>query len=751
MKKRFKFLSILTAGAVACTVTLAGCSLVSADSQADMEQVIATVDITKSENLDSSLAAYTGAIDGGTSIIKRELVAYFLNAGSSLVQNGSTYGEAFATLADTLVDNAILVQYATLATLKDMAEDASFTEFSDAAGAVEWFNSFESDTERYEAILDYQATVDKYDGTENVDYVLLTQYTIMSSLNNSIDSYEETYLDVNTDDETSSATLPTGVDTELENYYPVDESGNLDYGVYTGYDDYLLGDSGIYEDDHVEGTTTYSRRRAYNNFIQVLDANYLIAEDEDVTDVMGLSYVQTEYENLLKQQMLLNYYDLYEAELEQTIDANDYAYVQERYEELVNQQTAEYNSSLSSFETAMGSLSDDSFITYVPDTENGNKFGYVYNILLPFDAVQTSQLSVFSAQLENDVIDENEYYFYRNQLLKNAQTTDQRSAWFNGGIDYSFDASGTDLDYYGKDEGRNTLFFENNLLHTDRYESLDKYYGMYTYNGVAVQNEDESYTLIPNKLDISDLLSEFENYIEFVAGNTDAVEYLIGAKDNGAYYNENNFYYEEGSTEGDVKDIDYSKFMYAYGKVDLGNFTASDLMNKESLSYKIMSAVNELQYAYTTDTAVLSEYLGYDIGAYSTDYIAEFEYATQYAIREGGTGSFVVCAGDYGWHLIYVTYVLEPGQAVYNNPDWTRVETEGTFENLFYEMLRTSDLENASSRHQLDLLQALYQDGSSVTVYEDRFSDLTSLTTGGSDSSSSGSSGSSSGSSSTTS
>lgn len=751
MKKRFKFLSILTAGAVACTVTLAGCSLVSADSQADMEQVIATVDITKSESLDSSLTAYTGAIGGGTSIIKRELVAYFLNAGSSLVQNGSTYGEAFATLADTLVNNAVLVQYATLATLKDMAEDASFTEFSDAAGAVEWFNSFESDTERYEAILDYQATVDKYDGTENVDYVLLTQYTIMSSLNNSIDSYEETYLDVNTDDETSSATLPTGVDTELDNYYPVDESGNLDYGVYTGYDDYLLGDSGIYEDDHVEGTTTYSRRRAYNNFIQVLDANYLIAEDEDVTDVMGLGYVQTEYENLLKQQMLLNYYDLYEAELEQTIDANDYAYVQERYEELVNQQTAEYNSSLSSFETAMGSLADDSFITYVPDTENGNKFGYVYNILLPFDAVQTSQLSVFSAQLENDVIDENEYYFYRNQLLKNAQTTDQRSAWFNGGVDYSFDASGTDLDYYGKDEGRNTLFFENNLLHTDRYESLDKYYGMYTYNGVAVQNEDESYTLIPNKLDISDLLSEFENYIEFVAGNTDAVEYLIGAKDNGAYYNENNFYYEEGSAEGDVKDIDYSKFMYAYGKVDLGNFTASDLMNKESLSYKIMSAVNELQYAYTTDTAVLSEYLGYDIGAYSTDYIAEFEYATQYAIREGGAGSFAVCAGDYGWHLIYVTYVLEPGQTVYNNPDWTRIETEGTFENLFYEMLRTSDLENASSRHQLDLLQALYQDGSSVTVYEDRFSDLTSLTTGGSDSSSSGSSGSSSGSSSTTS
>lgn len=737
MKKRFKFLSILTAGAVACTVTLAGCSLVSADSQADMKQVIATVDIAKSENLSDDLAAYAGAIEGGTSIVKRELVAYFLNSGSSLVEGGSTYGEAFATLAETLVNNAILVQYATLATLKDMAEDTSFSGFSNAAGAVEWFNKFESDAARYEAILGYQSTVDEYEGDENVDYVLLTQYTIMSSLNNSIDSYEETYLDVDADDETSSATLPSGVDDELDNYYPVDENGNLDYGVYTGYDGYLRGESGIYDDDHVEGTTTYSRRRAYNNFIQVLDANYLIADDEDVTDVMNLSYVKTEYENLLKQQMLLNYYDLYEAELEQTIDANDYSYVQERYDELVSQQTAQYNSSLSSFETAMDNLSDTSFIAYVPGTQNGNKFGYVYNILLPFDAIQTSQLSVFSALLENDVIDENEYYFYRNQLLKNAQTTDQRSAWFNGGIDYSFDASGTGLDYYGKDKGRNTLFFENNLLHTDRYESLEKYYGMYTYNGVAVQNEDESYTLIPNKLDISDLLSEFENYVEFVAGNTDAVQYIIGSKDNDVYYNEDNFYYED-STEGDPDDIDYSKFMYAYGKVNLGEFAASDLMNEESLSYKIMSAVNELQYAYTTDTAVLSEYLGYGIGAYSTDYIAEFEYATQYAIREGGTGAFAVCAGDYGWHLIYVTYVLEPGSTVYN-PDWSRVSTEGTFENLFYEMLRTSDLENASSRHQLDLLQALYQKDSSVTVYEDRYSDLTSLTTGGSNSSNSGS------------
>ena len=121
MKKRTKILSLITAGAIACTVTLAGCSLVPANSQADMEQTIAEVDISKSESLSSDLSAYTGAISSGTSIKKRELVAYFLNSGSELVNNGSTYGEAFATLAESLVNNAILVQYATLATLQQMA------------------------------------------------------------------------------------------------------------------------------------------------------------------------------------------------------------------------------------------------------------------------------------------------------------------------------------------------------------------------------------------------------------------------------------------------------------------------------------------------------------------------------------------------------------------------------------------------------------------------------------------------------
>ena len=735
MKKRTKILSVMTAAAIACTVTLAGCSLVSADSQADMEQIIAEVDISKAESLDASLAEYAGAVSN-TSIKKRELVAYFLNSGSTLVQNGSTYGEAFETLAKTLVNNAILVQYATLSTLQDMAEDSSYTAFSTAAGAVEWFNAFETDAERYEALLKYQEGVDDYEGDNNVDYVLLSRYTMMSSLNSSIDSYEEDILDPEHDHGSSTATVPDGVDAEVENYYPVDEDGNLDYGVYTGYSGYLLSDSGVYSDDAVDGTTMWSRRQAYNRFIQVLDANYLITEEDDISDVWSLEYVQSDYVNLLSQQMLSNYFDLYENEFEESIEADSYAYVSDRYEELLSQQSADYgtsSSALTSFETAMGDLSDTSFILYAPDTDNGNKFGYIYNILLPFSSQQEVQLESLSSQLENDALTQDGYYAGRNEILKKVTSTDQRSSWFNGGEDYSFDASASGISYYnGGNTNRTILFFEDNLTNNERYEKLDKYYGQYTYNGTAVKNADDSYTLIANKINIDDMLGEFSSYLDYVLG-TGSVDYGYWSANGGFAGADNSAYYANDSFTDENGEIDYSKFMYAYGKVDLGTFVASDLTNPDSDYYKAMSAVNELQYAYTTDTSVLSEYIGYTVGAYSTSYIKEFEYAAQYAIREGGVGAFAVCAGDYGWHLIYVTYVLEPDSngEIYD-VDWTRIDTEGTFEYNFYEMIKSSDLENVSTRYQSNLLQSLYQADSSVVLYEDRYSDLTSLTTGSS-------------------
>lgn len=729
MKKKYQLLSILMAASVTATVALAGCTLVSSYTQADMKQVIATVDIGKSDKLGDDLTPYAGAISSSTSIYKRDLIAYFLNAGNTLVQSGSTYGEAFKTLSGTLVNNEILLQYATLATLKSIVEDG-YNGLTTAAAAVEWFNGMD-EAEKYEALLTYQAEKDD----EDINYIMLVEYSLKTSLNNAIDSYEE---QTSATEETSTATLPSGVDTEEENYYPTTKDGELDYNVYTGWGDYLLADSGIYQEDALEDTTLWSRRKAYNSFIQYLDVNYLVDEDEDIRDVWNLSYVQEEYVTMLRQQVLSNYYNLYKSELEESISAD---YVAEKYNEMLIQQTAEYKNSSDDFESAMSTMSDSSFLLYAPETvgDSGNKFGFVYNILLPFSSAQEVLLTDYSSKLENDDGLQNGYYVYRNQLLSAIQTTDQRDDWFNGGKDYSFNAKESGINYYNSNS--DILFFENNIIdQNDRYDDLDRYLGQYAYNGKAIKNEDDSYTLIPNKLSIDGMLSEFDSYLTYALGDgkvswnywADGAE-LAGTNDtsvgNSAYYAVTDFYGTEAE-EGEKPAIDYSKFIYAAGKVDFGAFTADSIFNRESECYKAMSAVNELQYAYTTDTGVLSQYIGYNVGAYSTGYIKEFEYAAQQAIREGA-GSFIVCAGDYGWHLIYVTYVFD-GLEVYTDVDWAaNMNTEGTFEYEFYQSIKSSELTSATTTLQSNLLQDLYQNEKSVTVFENRFSDLTSLTTGG--------------------
>ncbi len=767
MKKGSKVLTLVLAASIACTATLAGCDLVSTDSQANMNQIIAEVDITDSDEellTEDGLDEYTDAITEASGITKRELVVMFLNSGASLVSDGTTtYGEAFETIAETLIQNEILIQYATLETLENMTE-SNYDGLTTAESVVDKYLSFEEDSDRYEWLLEYQADVDSYENDEEISYVMLVKYNLYTSINSSIDNYERQILDEDDTTDSSSATLPTGVDTEVENYYPKvnNDPETLNYNVYTGFDGYTRGLSGEYKEDQIEGTTQYTRMKAYNDFLGMLNTNYMIADDDDVQDVISLTYVQSLYLMLLRQQFLTNYLELYvENVLEPSISGEDedYSYLQKRYDELLAQQKATYDASTSDFETAMSSVSDTSFILYTPGTDDDNesKFGFVYNILVPFSEQQNILLDEYADRLGNDVYNDSQYYVFRNELLKKIKTTDQRTSWFNGGIDYSFDATETILDgeYYGKDDGRTILFFEDNLINSNgRYEEIEKYTGLYSYNGIAYLNDDEeTYTVIPNELSIDGVLNEFENYIEFVLGDGtvdwsyyadgESLEYNDTTAGNNAYFSQTDF--TDGS--GDEEEIDYSKFIYAYGTVDIkgefeGNFNAyAELLNRDSESnaYKALSAVNELQYAYTTDTSVLSEYIGYTVSAYDTDYIEEFEYAAQYAINDGGAGSFIVCAGDYGWHIIYVTAVLEPGKVSYE-PDWDgRVDQEGTFENLFYEYVKT-ELENGSSNQQTNILYRYYKEDVTVTIYEERFEDLTSLTTTTSDSSSSDSS-----------
>lgn len=727
---------LLVCGALAAAITMSVAlpACVTRDEE-DLNQVIATVDITKSENLEAEgLSEYASAISS-ENITKRDLIAAYYNTASSLSSSYST-SEIFELLVNTLTNTSVVVQYATLSLIKDkVAEDASF---------LSEYQALSSDVEKYELLLEGETSTND-DGGES-DRVMLAQYALYSSINSSLDSQEESI--INGDDQTSEATetrtTPGGAGEEVENFLPLNDDGTLNYNIYTGYTgdgySYLLEDSGAYADDALEGSTRSTRRLAYAQFITSLRDNYLLSEEEDVRDIMSVSYIQEEYLSQLQQQAINEYYERYQAEQEALIESVDengvYTFLQNHYLSDLTDQTVS-NSTASAFETSMSSLSDTSFILYAPATEgtDGGTYGYVYNILLPFSASQSVNIDSSDTSAQ--------YYFERKDILTGITATDQRSAWFNGATDYSFDASQSDIDYYGKNDGRDYLFFEDNLTKPDRYASLDKYAGLYSYNGRVSENTDGTYNLVPNKVDIDGFLTELENYVEYIMGG-DTVS--IQKEDSYNVSSYTDYYTEETADLEDEsqRKIDYSRFVYATGKVDVGlddtdlSSFLSTMFVEDSAAYKAMSAVNELQFAYTTDTGILSNYIGYSISAYETNYIPEFEYAAQTAISEGA-GTIYVCAGDYGWHVIYVTATFDTaGGAVYGEDiAWTADEvlTEGTFQNLYYTWIKDSTLTNVTTNRR-SVINERFGGDSTITKYEDAYRDLLEIE----DSSSSGSS-----------
>ena len=718
---------MLVCGALAAALTMSvvfsGCGNATRNRE-DMNQVIATVDISNSANLErEGLSAYVSAIESSTDIIKRDLVASYYNVGYSYVQSGMDTAQVFELLVDALTTTSVVVQYSTLKLISMKVQEGdgfSFDSYIDTLGK-------EGEIAALEYLLKGE-TQESEDGES--DRVLLAKYTLYSSINSSLDSLEESIIDEKdgTSSSTDTRTTPVGADVESEDYLPLNSDGTLNYGIYTGYAGYELGDCGAYSDDAVEGTTKSTRRLAYASFISSLKANFLVGDDEDARDVLAISYISEEYLSQLQQQVINEYYERYEEEQEKLIDSVDsdgvYTFLAERYQRDFDDQSVA-NSSHDDFESSMSSLSDTSFILYAPATDgtDGGTYGYIYNILLPFSEAQNVNIDNTNTTAA--------YYYSRKAILDDIVATDQRSAWFNGAEDYSFDASQSDIDYYGKAEGRNYLFFENNLTDTERYAELEKYDGRYSYNGSVSENEDGSYSLIPAKLTVDDVLSELESYVEYVMGG-DTV--TINKLDSYNVADYTDYYTEDTKDLPDrLKQIDYSKFVYATGKVDLGVTSLSsfltDMFVKDSAAYKAMSAVNELQYAYTTDTAVLSDYIGYAVSAYDTDYIPEFEYAAQAAVDEGA-GTIYVCAGDYGWHIIYVTATFDTaGGAVYGDDvNWTAeyVLKEGTFQNLYYNWIKDSTLSDVTSARRSVINQQFGGDDT-VTTYEDAYKDLLGL------------------------
>lgn len=674
MKINKKLVAVSLATVLACG-TFAGCDLVTTDAQKDMQQVIAEVDISLGEDFaeGGKYAAYADCI-GVSNVLKRDMVANFLSVGYQYVQNGNTYADTFDLIQESLVNRKMIIQYAMVYFFEKNKENATEYPYTP------------------EGYLAAVAADEVHPETAGLAYFLTdeekakAEYDLKVVINNSIDSQEESIITAESGEYDTARTTPTGVGTANEDYY------DPAYKIYTGKNS--ASDCGTYET--VDGSTPTTRKKAYNSFLANLSTNDLLEKGEDVSDFTSLNYYYIELQSAYEDALISKLSDDYEKTAEATLTEE---YVQDKYDETLNTQKELFADS-TTFETALDSISDTNFILYAP---NGN-YGFVYNILLPFSTTQNHALSAFKGT-------EGQKFVYRAQLLEKVQATDQRGTWFTCEEDYSFNAADAGVSAYGGDY----LFFEDNLSDVGdgtRYETLKNYYGRYAYNGTVEYSEEDGYTLKPDKIDIDKAIAELEGYLSF-AGIT-----ATGSKANADYYTQtaDSFYQADGS-------VDYSKFLYYTGKAEIGTFDANDVFVAGSKVNTAMSVVNEFSFAYNTDTAGLNSYLGYVVSAYDTDYVKEFEYAARAAIA-GGVGTYTVAPSDYGWHIMYCTfsYSVQTPYAF----DWNEIDVEGSFSNLYYEALKASTVEGYATSMQTQIVNSY---ATCVTVYEDRYADLSSLDT----------------------
>ena len=716
----------------------AGCDLVTPNNERDMAQVVAEVNVAENtEELEAAFRALGSdvALSDGVKgklaelvttdeISKRDLVTYFLSYGGNYVNSGYSYGETFELLITALADRKIISQFASLYYLSAEAVEVdsdyveSFEMSASDAGYAQKQNSDGYAMSKEVTVAGYLAALEGKEGDAaaiaGYSYFLTkaeiayAEYLVKSSINSAIDSNEQNYyLDAEEDGEAGEdRATPTGMNTLADYYYPQGEDvSEVDYEVYTG----LNSVDGCGEYEALDGSTRSTRRAAYARFVTTLRSNNLIEEGEAIDDPVALSYYDTELKTQMEQLVITKFLSTVSLEMSDKIEEN---LLEDAYNELVASQQV---SSATGFTTTMDSVSDTSFIVYSPKDKT---YGFVYNILLPFSTNQELRLDELQAQYGTDTA---EYYQARAALYKNIEATDQRASWFNGAEDHSFDASGNgSLNYYKTDANSDYLFFEDSLTKSE--SGIARYAGLYPYNGtVSYDEEKDTYTLKPEKLGIGAFIDEFEGYINFVAGSTVASGAETATDD---YYAPTDL----DALAAALKNNDYSFAIYYEGSVaGVKDVSVADYLVKNNVSYKALSAVNELMFAYSTDTAALNTYFGYSVETKeeSSGYVPEFEYAAQKLIKEDGRGAYCVVATDYGWHIIYVTFTYEGGLVYEGGFVYDDRNDEGTFSYYFYQSMKSSVTSSYTSEKQNELLTALEEN--CVTYYESRYSDLTSI------------------------
>ncbi len=658
---------------------LGGCDLITTNVEADMAQIVASVQLEGMNKED---------------VKKSQLVSAFNTSGYIYVYYyGYTTEQVYEQLLDELVNNRIVVQQSKLAFTG--ATTALRNEKGYFLAAKEETNKTSVDNAL--SLTNYKGedftSVDKNASVENflAEYeYYLARYNALKS----IDSLLESYKDVEEEEhdhahETISASVRTTLTQETEKtpnvweikndpeFNAIDEDYiksfkkdltllNLNASDYATKYDLSIAVYKKYVEEY--DLTEKSTKKALNELLKDLKKSGLISSKEaskdtpkTIEEVFNLSYfansLNSEYESILvsKLEMALQNQE------EKKVDSVDKLY--QEYVSLYNTQKASYDKDYTAYETALENASGTSFVVYNP-TLNGS-YGYISNLLIGFNSEQTTALNNFSESVIGEKVE------YRNTLLKDLTAKDQRETWA--------------LANYGTyDEETKTFTFGDDYVKTPE---LKNYVGK--LSGASSYIEHDSYDEEITKYNFKAVEGTEVKFTEFYNDTVSAIMGFTGLS---------------GKLTGVEEETIVSK----------------------TINDETMAKFRDLIYAYSTDSGSLAENYGYVYSPVTskTTYVKEFADAAERLVNSG-VGSYEVVATDYGYHIMLCTSVITSGNGLASKETFlSDVSKEGTLAYNFKEYKYDLIASNTISAITNTIVNTFKNDESKVTYFKKTYEDL---------------------------
>ncbi len=237
-------------------------------------------------------------------------------------------------------------------------------------------------------------------------------------------------------------------------------------------------------------------------------------------------------------------------------------------------------------------------------------YGYVYNLLLGVNDEQKTKIEDIDTKLSDA-----EKELERKEILKTTTVKDLRSTWVLSG--YDFDGTNFTGDYSVVKNSANALPF---LGTTTKLKDAD-------HHSSAVYRVDSV-----NSYNLDEFISLMENYV-----------------------------YGSTKSSADVSSLSYKESVY---KMVVSNDDVVDYDGK----------INELLFAFSTDSGSLNTYKGYAIkpavdGNDTEEYVTTFAKAGRKLLEVGASNksSYIMVASDFGYHIMFFSQIFTPDYSAGEN------------------------------------------------------------------------------------